>query len=58
MCQWISLLEPVVPGADRLLEALIQVSRALEFEVEQSHRRRRGRPCLPISEAIFYSAQL
>lgn len=50
MCQWISLLEPFVPGADLLLEALIQVSRALEFEVEQSHRRRRGRPCLPISE--------
>ena len=50
MCQWVSLLEPFVPGADVLLEALIQVSHALAFEVEQSNHRRRGRPCFPISE--------
>lgn len=50
MCQWVSLMEPFILGVDVLLEALIEVSRALEFEVEQSHRRRRGRPCFPISE--------
>ena len=50
MCQWVSLLEPFVLGADVLLEALIQISHALAFEVEQSNHRRRGHPCFPISE--------
>ena len=50
MCQWVSLMEPFILGVDVLLEALTDVSRALEFEVEQSHRRRGGHPCFPISE--------
>ena len=51
MCQWVLVLEPYVPGADILLESLIQVSNALLSEVEHSDRSRsRGRPCVDISD--------
>ena len=50
MCQWVLLLEPYVPGADLLLDSLIQVSNALLSEVEGSDRRRRGCPSFQISE--------
>ena len=58
MCQWVSLMEPFILGVDVLLEALIEVSCALEFEVERSHCRRRGRPCFPISkEQLLFFVQ-
>ena len=50
MCQWVSLLEPFVPGADLLLEALIRVIHALASAVDQPFRRRRGHLYFPISE--------
>lgn len=50
MCQWISVLEPFIPEADLLLESLLQVTSAIASEAEQSELRRKGRPCIPISE--------
>ena len=50
MCQWIALLEPFIPEADVLLESLLEVTNAIVFKVEQCQLRRKGRPCIPISD--------
>ena len=50
MCQWISILEPFINEADVLLESLLEVTRAIAYQAEQCQLRRKGRPCIPISE--------
>ena len=50
MCQWIALLEPFIPEADLLLESLVLVANAVADEIEQRQLRRKGRPCISISE--------
>ena len=52
MCQWIVALESFLNGsaADTLLESLVAITRAIADQAEQSQRRRRGRPCIAITE--------
>ena len=54
MCQWIALLEPFIPEADLLLESLVLVANAVADEIEQRQLRRKGRPCISISEELFF----
>ena len=54
MCQWIALLEPFIPEADLLLESLVLVANAVAYEIEQRQLRRKGRPCISISEEQMF----